>query len=101
METSTLKNWKRFLFGAIAVSIIIVINLLIYAYPYHPNTLQEWILFIIVGIPSYMFLEWGAEKIFSAKIFSEFSLKSFFAHLAIFLVFTIAVVLIGILFFKM
>lgn len=95
-----MKNWMRFLFGAIAVSIIIIINLLIFVYPYHPKTLQGWLLFVVIGIPTYVFLEWGAEKIFSAKIFLGFSFKSFFAHLAVFLVFTLAVFLITILFLK-
>jgi hypothetical protein len=40
-------------------------------YPVVPRSVLGWVLLFVIGIPSWLFLEWLGDRVFSARVFSR------------------------------
>lgn len=50
----------------------LAIGLLIWLYyPVVPRSVLGWVMLFVIGVPSWLFLEWLGNRIFAARIFSR------------------------------
>lgn len=54
----------------VALALVVCLLLWLY-YPVVPRSVLGWVLLFVVGIPTWVFLEWLGERVFSARIFSR------------------------------
>ena len=67
----------RIIFGLIFLAGFFTFLILLGIFPHVPNSMTGWVILVGVGVPSWLFLEWLGEKLFSKKVGHRISEKPF------------------------
>jgi hypothetical protein len=54
----------------LALALVVGMLLLLY-FPVVPRSVVGWVLLFVIGIPTWLFLEWLGERVLSASVFSS------------------------------
>lgn len=67
----------RIIIGFLSLVAFCTVFLLLDIFPHRPNSLAGWLILVIVGIPSWIIIEWFGEIVFSKKLGYRISDKPF------------------------